>query len=337
MPEAPTVANAPAEIAVGPEQVEPGGLEGLWPSPKLLDLMLRRWAEEACEEYDLDPEQRVQVREEVTARFGRFLNENRSAIQPLANEFIEMRMELQPPAAQRVQAWADRALPVFEKGREQVRQSHEDFRKVLQPTQRAKFEVDALKLGVGMSVAEAKLTQWKQGQVDNDVFWERLPAERRARRDERRRRRTETEEPQVAAQAASVGPVDQVALEMGRWEECVANFIRTYQLDDGQRTTALSCLSELRERALSHRDRRREEIAQLEKRIEQFSGSPEALADLKKQLTELYGPIDEMFKELQSRLEPIPTSGQRAQAVESARQEQPSPEAASAEKPPTEP
>ena len=130
-PEASSVlANAPADAAPA---------EGLWPSPKLLNLMLLRWAEEAFDEYDLDGDQRTKVREATVKRFETFLTENRSQIQPLANEFIEMRMTLEPPSKERVQAWADRALPVFEKTRDKIRENNDEFRKMLRPMQRAKF------------------------------------------------------------------------------------------------------------------------------------------------------------------------------------------------------
>jgi hypothetical protein len=284
--------------------------EGLWPSPKLLNLMLQRWAEEACEEYDLDGEQRAKVREATVKRFESFLTENRSQIQPLANEFIEMRMTLEPPSKERVQAWADRALPVFEKSRDKIRESNDEFRKVLRPLQRAKFEIDALQMNAGMAIAEQKLKGWKEGEVDKDVFWEPLPAERRQRREERRKRRADGAQSVEAVSPKT--PADQIVAELDRWEKYVADFVLMYNLDEGQRTTALSCLSELKERAITHRDRRREDIARLEYRIEHNAADDAPLDELKKQLSELYGPIDDMFKELQTRLEMLPTAKQRA-------------------------
>jgi len=305
----------PTATGVAESPAEPAPPEGLWPSPKLLNLMLVRWAEETCADYELDDPQRAQVRGEVVAQWSGFLTENRSVLQPLANEFIEMRMTLEPPSKEQVQAWADRALPVFEKTRDQFRGTQDEFRKVLRPMQRAKFEVDALQMGVGMAIAEQKLKEWKRGEFDKDVFWEPLPAERRARREERRRRRTEPVPTAVAESPKT--PVDQIAVELDSWEKYVAEFVQLFHLDEGQRTAALSCLSELRERAIAHRERRREEIARLEYRIQNNTATSDApLDDLKKQLRELYGPIDDMFKELQTRLEQIPTADQRAAAVE---------------------
>ena len=301
--------DANSVLSNAPADARPA--EGLWPSPKLLNLMLLRWAEEACEEYDLDGDQRTKVREAAVKRFETFLTENRSTIQPLANEFIEMRMTLEPPSKERIQAWADRALPVFEKTRDKIRESNDEFRKVLRPMQRAKFEIDALQMSAGMAVAEQKLKEWKGGEFDKALFWEPLPAERRQRREERRHRRAEREPTAEAAESIKTS-VDQIVAELDRWEKYVADFVPMFNLDEGQRTTALSCLSELKDRAIAHRDRRREDIARLEYRIEHKTATDVPLDDLKKQLSELYGPIDDMFKELQARLEKIPTAEQRA-------------------------
>lgn len=277
-----------------------------------MNLMLTRWADEVSRQYELDDAQRTKVREAVVKRWSGFLNEHRSAIQPIVNEFVEMRMELEPPTKERVQAWAKRATPVFEQFREQLNQGTAEFREILTPLQRSKFELQALQFGVGVQVAEQKLKQWQNGEFEPSEFWEpTTDPERRERREERRRHRQEAAKKQAKAEPEPE-ETDQIALELKAWEDYVKAFVRIYSLDNGQRTTALSILSELKQRAIAHRDRHRDDIAKLEERIQSFTGTEEELADLKKQLTELYGPIDEMFNELKRRIEQIPTTEQLA-------------------------
>ena len=298
----------PAEVT---QDVAPSGqLEGLWPSEKLMSLMLTRWADEISRQHELDDEQRTKVREAVTKRWSTFLNENRRTIQPLVNEFIEMRMGLEPPKKEQVQAWAGKATPAFEQVCEQVDQGTAEFREILNPLQRAKFEREALKIGVGLQIARQKLKQWEAGEYEVGEVWQPKASERRQRRAERQRRSSEQETKTTPA-APKTEETDQIALELGAWEEYVEEFVGVYQLDEGQRTATLSVLAELKERAIGHRDRRRDEIAKLEHHIETFTGSEEELGELKKQLTELYGPIDEMFQELKRRIEQIPTARQR--------------------------
>ena len=311
------------------DTAQPAPPEGLWPSKKLLNLMLGRWAEQVSEKYGMDDVQTAKLRAKATERWSGFLEQNRSEIQPIVNEFIEMRMELQPPQKDRVQAWAERTTPVFDKFRAQLDQGMAEFREILTYFQRVKFEIDALKLGVGMKLAEGKLKQWKNGEFDENEFWEPTAAERRRRRAERRRRREEAEKTAEADATAPAVPTsadasttpppdqtDQIAVELEAWGRYVEEFIRIYVLDEGQRDAVLSVLSELKDRAIAHRDRRRADIAKLEQRIKTFNGADDQLLDLKKRLTELYGPIDDMFKELKRRAEQIPTQKQRARVAQ---------------------
>ena len=300
----------------------PARLEGLWPSPKIMELMLVRWADRLSLQYELDEAQRSKVRGAVKQRWGKFLSDHRAAIQPVVNELIEMRLETQPPTKERVQAWAEQAAPVFEKLREQLEQSTAEFREVLTPTQRTKFDADASMFDLGVRLAEQKLSQWRKGEYKEDEFW-RPPSlggrKRRAGTGDRAvgsGPREATAEGKRSVAEKQPAETDQIAIELAAWREYVEAFIQVYGLDEGQRTAVLSILSELTERATAHRDRRRQEIAELENRVATFTGAEDELVELKKQLTELYGPIDEIAKELKGRIEQIPTAKQRAAARE---------------------
>lgn len=300
-------ANIPAEIE-----------QGIWPSLKLMEIMLARWAEEAAYEYDLDDQQREETRKAVVSRWTKFLEENREKIQPLANEFLEMRLALTPPTKESVQDWARRARPVFDKTLKQLESGTSEYRKILRPDQRVKFEIDAVQLKLGLGFAQQKFSAWEKGEFEADDFWQPIGPERTARREERRKRRKEREareeERQSQGDTADKRPADTIEAEMDAWQRYVADFISTYGLDLGQRDTVLSCLTELRDRAIAHRDRYREEIARLEERIASNTGAGLELAEIKEQLNRLYGPIDDMFKELQTRLEQVPTADQKASA-----------------------
>jgi len=296
---------------------------GMWPTPKLMNLMLARWADQIGEEYQLEPDQRSQVREQVQQRWSSFLSDNRENIQPLVTEFLELRMEMEPPSKHAVQSWADKALPMYDQFRREVTGTNSDLRQVLTPAQRLKFEVDAMQFAMGMQWAEGRLKQWQSGEFDPKDFWE-PPAsaredrekrweDRRARRQERRRAREERESSNQPIEK----PQDQVAVEMDLWDKYVAEFIERYDLDEGQKTTVQSMLTEMKERATAHRDRHRSDMEQLEERI-QRGGDVKEQEEVKKQLVELYGPIDDMFAELQRRMEAIPTKEQIARAEKKA-------------------
>lgn len=319
-----TIVPAPIPLAAAQQTIEGVTLPAeqpasMWPSPTMVDLLLARWSEELGHRYGMEGGQRVELQKAVGRRWSGFLEKNRPLLEPLVIEFIEMRLGLEPPPKKRIQHWARSARPFFERLRSEVLEGTDDVRNLLDPLQRTKFELDALKLGVGLSFAEGKLRQLEQGEIqDADLrdFWEPTPTERRRRREARGRRGDEATGTTNGSQAdaASAEPADQVAAELALWDAYVSKFIRLYGLDDGQRSAVLSCLAELKQRALAHRDRRRTDIAKIEQRIELFLGEDEDLPDLERQLMELYGPIDEMFTELKRRIEQVPTARQQAAA-----------------------
>ncbi len=298
-------------------------LQGVWPSEKLLKLVLQRWADDASRQFELDDRQREQVTKDVVERWSRFLGENRPQLQPLFNEFIEMRMDLKPPSKEQVMDWSQRAQPAFEKAREQVKPGTEDFRKILTPGQRIKFEIEAAKFNAGMLLAEQQLQRWRKGEFDEDDFWEPTRSERQRRRAEKRQKEHSPPAPPDAGGKA--GEEDAIAEELKAWDTYVGEFITNLRLNEGQRLAALSCLEEMKQRALGHRDTRREEITQLETKIRGHAGSKEELNEIKRELTVLYGPIDEMFQELTRRLEAIPSVSQRSDAPLEQRGGSPSP------------
>ncbi len=130
------------------EGVDQQLLEGFWPSGKMLELFVTRWCDDVASRYELDDGQRERYLAAETKRWSNFAAEYRTEIQPLINEYIELRMELTPPDKKRVQVWAERATAVYEKGRGAINQATDEFRTLLNPLQRAKFEQDVLSLGL---------------------------------------------------------------------------------------------------------------------------------------------------------------------------------------------
>lgn len=289
--------------------------EGLWPSEKLLGLLLARVADRMTERREMSDQLRREIRDAFVDRWSRFLNDNRAKLQPLGNEFLEMRLGLTPPDKKRVQDWAARTAPVFDAIKQQVRESREAVGSALDPVQRAKFAVESMAMEVGLQFAEMKLAQYESGRFDDVDFWQPHGMDREARREIRENRRKKRRAV-VAEIRKNQPPVDQIEVELSAWEQFTADFIRIYDLDDAQRNAGLSCLSELTQRAEAHRNRYREEIERLERQIASRAADGPELAEIKEKLVSLYGPIDDMFAELKSRLGTIPTSAQRARVAE---------------------
>jgi len=300
--------------------------------------LLVRWAEEVGHRYELDDPQRGQLRDQVLKRWTPFLQEHKRRFQPLFNEFLEMRLGVEPPKKEQVQDWAERAAPLFDDVRKQLDEGASGFREILTPAQRIKFEFDFLGYQAGAKMAEAMLRQWQGGKYDEKEVW--TPPGRRTVSNQNEagqgmdketgtnQKRSDQEAPfrtgspgdradqSREREGADATGEDQIALELDAWTSYIGRFIQLFELNDAQKGAVLSMLQELKSRATDHRDRHHEEIERLEQRIAHFSGGDKEMEELKKQLAELYGPVDEMFQELKKRIDNVPTEAQRAAAQE---------------------
>lgn len=296
-------------------------MEGFWPSSRLIQLSLIRLLDDISAKYDLDQHQQKKTRDEAARRWGKFLKENRAALQPLMKEFLEMRLERQPPSKKRIQSWAKRVVPVFEKYQKELDDVAKNFRKVLNPIQQDAFDLDLMQMGLSMQLVGEMLREWKEGRFQPEFIWEsrndvfnfekvrpgKTPKVEKSRKEH------------VENQQQKKNPPDHVLIELGAWEQYVQKFMRDHHLDEGQRDATRSCLSELKFRAMAHRNRYDLDIKKLEQRIQKHRGDQKDFEKIKEKLLQLYGPIDDLFVELKLRIEQIPTAGQREEAARNAK------------------
>ncbi len=297
------MAAEPASTASPEEPAPVSPADALWPSPELLEFQLREAARLRAEEYGLDDAQRAQLEDALLARWPRFFRDNEDELRPLLTQLVEARTAPEPPEAERVAQWARRALPMWERIEAEIARSDKDIEQLLNPQQREAFRHDREQMHKRLRAVRQTLSKWKQGAFEPGSAWDEPPP---------------PEPSPPTPDRAPAPPEDQVEAELDAWTRHVQDFCNTYQLDRTQRETAYSILRELQERARAHRDRHRDEIDRMERVI--AGPEPVEQQELMAKLQRLYGPVDDMFRELDRRLVAIPTSAQarRVQAAAAA-------------------
>ncbi len=277
---------------------------GIWPTPRMVEGVLLRWAGEISESFELTEDQRQSFERQLLDRWPTFLEAHRATLQPLFNEYVESRISYTPPDPEAVQKWSDRAMPVFEKLRDEVLDTQRDMTEFLTPEQQAQLARISFKMTAGLELSRAKLESWRRGQFDEREWWD-------APHSARNRERT----PSADAPDSSISPPRSVRSriddELLRWDAFVAKFIETYHLIGTQRESAHSILRECKDRAATFRDQNRLRTDRLEQDID----GAEKLTDVQRdEIVAVYGPVDELFAELKARIEQIPTTAQSAAA-----------------------
>ena len=280
--------TAPAADA----QADRSGSGGFWPSDRMLDYFVKRASRDLAEEYELSDEQLGQTETQMLSRWPKWIKKNQQTIQPLFNEMIEMRINPDPPDSAAVADWAKRALPIFNEFRDQIEQGNDDFRAVLKPRQQARFDAQRLVFAMGLDVTEKRLKRWRQGKVEPTEVWD-APG-----RDQRRKRRAT----QLAEEEQGARPID-------RWQAYVDQFILRYQLDENQAESARSILAEIRTRAQKHLATIADQLTTIDR--QRKGATSDTRVALNEQRKKLQKPVEELFDELQRRLEALLTSAQR--------------------------
>lgn len=299
--------GTPPQPVTRDAQAEP--LEGFWPTERMIENFIGRAVVQIADQYDLSDEQAQYLKEMSLERWPAFLKEHRRQLQPLVNRYFEQRMAVEPPDAEDVKVWAGGALEMLEVFREEMHEQQMAFRRILEPSQKLKFDAEQIKFNLGMQAFATRLEAWQEGRYQQREVWEAL------RRRGDRRRSDLADGPAAASQPADVAdaliPIDQ-------WARYVERFAQRHELDEAQLATARSILDDLYGRATAYTTRHQQEYDALNQRPPEQRDQ-----EWHRARQDLDQPVVELFNELVVRLDGLLTSAQRQRDVKASGQPEP--------------
>jgi hypothetical protein len=314
---------------------------GLWN----INIMVKQAADQIIDRYKLNDEQADYTRQLMSRRVNKLLDKHEATVRALFREAMAMRLAGKPPTAEAIQSWAERAGPVYQDARHHIIEGNKEWGGILSPEQRKIHEEDLEDMEESFAEYEQKLERWSEGGFDAKKDWR---INRTQRRQPRRPRPSKTvtpkrppkantkgqpnraaAKPKPPANAPKKGPIiiggeprkkppagqeaqDRVILDPEHfWDVYVRNFASKYGLDSAQRGQARAILKDCKERARRHRDAHRDDYVRLHGLIRRHRAAPgPGLTRVNEELVELDAPINDLFEELKSRLDRIPTSAQ---------------------------
>ena len=266
-----------------------GGLDS-WTQAEVAiwsDFIARTHLERATEEYELTPEQEkaVQVRlEQIKAEARAYWKEHLAEFQKLGKELQKLGDTRKDPAVRKEsQALVMRRAELL-KG--QPLHARMVFPKIEELLPAAQIESSREK--------QRPMSPAQREEMAREMSYLREQAQEMASRT-----------PQAPGLEALQAAASNTLLP---WEAYVAEFIRVYDLDDAQQTTARSILTELQARRDQYRQDHQEQFEVLR--------NTEDPKERSRIFAELSPPIREMFEELKTRLDRIPRPAQQQAAAQ---------------------
>ncbi len=296
------IGQAPAD------EPAPTASGGFWPTEKMLEGIVSRMADEKSVHFDLDASQAKQLRQKFVDRWSRFARDRRAVLQPLITEYLESHIAMTPPDSDAVADWSKRAMPMIDDLEGELTDLYADMRAIVPVAKHPELVRDALKTTAGLEAFRGKLQLWSKGEIAENEWWDLPPMERRKRRNKKAKDAVAPESPTEKENQQK----SRIDTELDRWEQYTVDFIHRYGLDDAQTESARSILRECRQRAIAHEERHRDRVVALEKKIAEGAqtGDSNRNEQVQKEMREVFGPIDAIFSEMQTRLQKLLTSAQ---------------------------
>jgi len=225
---------------------------------------------------------------------------------------IESQGRLTPELGKR---WAELSVPLVAPARECWLGVVEDLRPLIPPEKQARYAADTIAMTLFFDGYTKKMARWKEGNVGEreDPFNVHHEPKRQATA-------SAPSEPDELADARRRGEQILDYQTVRRWRQYVNEAVSYYQFDEAQQETAESILAELSERAgqITTDDWRAKAVLnrikwQLGHRDMGLRNTP-WIWQVEQEWDDLMHPFNEMTRQLQRRLDAIPTAAQRAAA-----------------------
>jgi hypothetical protein len=315
----------------GPNQTPEIPPAGFWPTPRLMENIIDRIAENMAQAYAFDEDQLYNTRQLLKERFPAWLNAHRPEIMQLTNEYFEALTAGEPPDPAYVASWAQRMLPLINEFTDLVEATTEEMRSYMTDEQQVVLDGHMAAFRVGMSYMTQRLGAWSEGGFDPENEWWGNPrARREIERRDREMHRQMAEAERQATGGKILGPDGRLidppqkkdaqnstatAPTQDTWAAYTEEFIRRYRLDSDQQAKAYRFLraeQQNREKYLRRRASDFETLRKLQAEA-QTEADKARLAELSRDLQQ---PLDRMFQHLKERLETLPTRKQRLEAAQ---------------------
>lgn len=273
---------------------------------EMIQAAVKRFAHDLSVSVGMDADTSEKVRVEVEQRWVPFLQQNRDEIAPLVSRFYSAAIDPDPPEIDEVKIWAKDALNLYDKVMSEMDKMDQDIVKHLSPAQIQRYKVETGKTRLGLGLFRGQLVKWESGDFDYSE-WGRQQSAR-----DRRRRVDSAKSAESLAESTLESP-ELTLVTMSAWDKYVAEFIKKYNLDQAQKSSANSILADVKSRASQYVKKHETEIDQLRKKLQSISAVERPAAAREQQ--ELLKPLEELFAELKKRLDALPTDAQRTKAT----------------------
>jgi len=279
--------------------------------------------------YNLNEIQTKRTEELMKREVYRFLAEHEESVWPAIRDLLSCQLGANPPGVQKARQIGKSVLPIIAEAKKAIFQANDEWRTILSDDQKTMHDWDMAEMEKQFQKINKNMQAWANGTPNSNGLF---PTQNMAGSPPRPELPAENwlpdgslDEPRTGIRLAErdvkplpkSGPSTEV-FHPDVFEKFVEEFIKDYQLDQGQIDSARSILKEYKDKAASFYKKSTEKLALLETRERQAQRpyDRKAVAEIREMRKQLLQPIYDLFGQMEARLKALLNRNQLAQYQE---------------------
>jgi len=294
-----------------------------------IEMICEQAAKNIALRYNLNEAQAAKTNELMKREVDKFLREHEEKIWPLLRSVLATQLAAKPPNdPEELKRVGKAARPLVQLAKDAIFRANEEWRAILTPEQKKVHDFDLGEMEKTFEKIDQNFSSWAEGvPKENPLF----PAANQV---------PEGNPPRPPRPAEGLPPIVVDTIKLTIFDTFVEEFIKDYELDQGQIDTARSILKEFKAKATDIKAAKKEEFGRIaaEREAAMKKVDRKKIVELEQEQKKLLEPVYQLFGQMEERLKGLLNSAQleRYQAKHQAAEPTAEPKPAATDKPATE-
>ncbi len=292
-PPAPQPAPAPADVATALES-------GTTPTSATVEKIMEEAVKNISRRYNLNEAQSAETQKLMKREVSRFLKEHEAEVWPAIRDLLAAQLGGKPPDnREEVMRIGKSAKPLVALAKDAILKANEEWRINLTPEQKVTHDYDLGEMEKTFSQIDKNFGDWASGQPTDAGLFPPPPSDDRS-------------PPRPKKPPAGIPEPEVETFRVTIFDTFVEEFIKDYQLDQGQIDSARSILKEFKVKANDFKAAKQAELAKIavDQKAAMEARDRDKNAATEASRKKVLEPVYALFGEMEARLKALLTTAQ---------------------------
>ena len=297
---------------------------GTTPASATIEKIMEEAVKNISRRYNLNEAQTAETQKLMKREVNRFLKEHEAEVWPAIRDLLAAQLGGKPPEdREEVMRIGKSARPLVALAKEAILKANEEWRINLTPEQKITHDYDLGEIEKSFAQIDKNFSDWASGQPTDAGLFPPPPAEDRS-------------PPRPKKPPAGIPEPEVETFRVTIFDTYVEEFIKDYQLDQGQIDSARSILKEFKVKANDFKAAKQEQLAKIavDQKAAMEARDRDKIAATEAARKKVLEPVYALFGEMETRLKGLLTTTQIERYASQRNPGQPIPSIATPDKPP---